>query len=865
MTRRLRTGRWAAVALLTGILTLAFASGTHADWITKGGTYQRTSRADEILGSMNAREWWSVEDGPGYAQLSGIYLRPGFGESSTQPVVEGEMIYHTAGKHLWGIRLGQDHKPLSGYDGVVILPIGVSPFRPNANPEDRTADIGPGRTPASSPSYSPESGIIYWGSPYGELWAYRTRDGEMRSLILAQGCKIVGSPLVLRINGQDVVVVGDRPVPEDPSTAQCGSIWAAWGFELGREPESSRFGDEIYGGWVTPSPVAVGPQDFMIGTDLGNAGRALRMHVSWKPDGKYYIELDDQVEGYNGGFAGTFASAPNGKVYWLDTNGRLFSHTGTQVPQPVNLLELLLPEDPETGAIFTNTEPAIGADGSLYITLRNFWLKSDPFPWRPDPSIDSYDPGPPGALLKIDPETMTVTAFRRLPTDGIQGWRRAVNTAPLVLRQADGTEAIALGDVNGNMYLYSATDLEPLNAWKDLPGGDSTKVEHGGHVAHPFSLLRPGETAARAPKTYSQRTGIGTDPMAANRLLMTGVNYTNDASGTVHHRLVAYYNPVPFNLAWSGANLTPEKAYKPGDAVTVGGSVRLDASLLGAGTTLSQIRNGDVDVRWLAISKEDWTSLNGGGPSPSLRAIGAPAVLSPGMVSGSAAPARGAFTADEALPKDGYIIGVIDMQKVAQYDPESPGALIAARTAISADTAPSEHYETSYRDNLIAVPYRLQLPLNLRVAAVVEVLPDHLEITAYVANISEGVIEGTVPLTGTVTSSISGVLRLPEHLITVAPRTAEEVTYALPLIGCDLEEFDVTIEVNPNPTANNSETTYADNLSRANAAAGTPGGCGGPGAIEGGERRVIPVPSDCDAIADPDDRQLCRNYRKELD
>ncbi|HYF93670.1 MAG TPA: hypothetical protein VD969_15760 [Symbiobacteriaceae bacterium] len=850
--------------LLVGIWTLTLASGTHADWITKGGTFQRTSRSDEAVGAMNAREWWSVADGPGYNQFGGVYLRPGFGESSTQPVVVGDMIYHTAGKHLWGIRLGQDKKPLSGYDGVVILPEGARPLQPNGNPDNRDRDLGPGRTPASSPSYSPESGIVYWGSPYGELWAYRTRDGEMRSLILAKGCKIVGSPLVLRIDGQDVVVVGDRPVPEDPSTAQCGSIWAAWGFEHGLEPDANQFGDKVYGGWVTPSPVAVGPQDFMIGTDLGSEGRALRMHVNRAPDGKFFMELAYQKTGDTGGFAGTFTAAPNGKVYWLDTNGWLYAYTGADETLPVNLLSILPPEFRASTA-FTNTEPAIGADGSIYVTLRNFRLNSEPYPLRPDPSLDSYDPGTTGALLKINPETMAVTAFRRLPTDGIQGWRRAVNTAPLVLRQADGTEAVALGDVNGNMYLYSAANLEPINAWKDLPTGASTLVEHDGIVAFPLSLLRPGETAARAPKTYSQRTGIGTDPMLANRLLMTGVNYTTDASGTVHHRLVAYHNPVPFNFSWNGASLTPEKPYAPGDAVTFRGSVRLDASLVGAGTTLSQIRNGDVDVTWFVINIEDWNNLSSGGPSPSLTPISAPALLPPGMVSDTITPVSGPFTASASLPKEGYIVGVIDIKKVAQYDPASPGALIAVKTAISADTAPSEHYETNYRDNLIALPYRLNLPLNLRATAVVEVLPDHLQMTAYVANISEGVIEGTVPLTGIVTSSISGVLRLPERQISVAPGSVETVTYGLPFIGCDLEEFSVTIEVNPNPTAENQETTYLDNLSRANATAGTPGSCGGPGVIEGGERRVIPVPPDCDAIDDPNDRQLCRNYRKELD
>ncbi|HYF94507.1 MAG TPA: hypothetical protein VD969_20000 [Symbiobacteriaceae bacterium] len=735
---------------------------------------------------------------------------------------------------------------------------------PNANPDNRNADVGPGRTPSSSPSYSPESGIIYWGSPYGELWAYRTADGAMLSHDLTIGCKIVGSPLVIRINGQDAVVVGDRPVPEDPSGASCGNIWVAWGFEAGRTPTTNHFGDSPYGGWVTPSPVMTGPDQLMVGTDMGSLGRAIRLQVVQLPSGGFTLAtIGREITDNSGGFAGTFASSPNGKVYWLDTNGGLFSYNGAEATPPVNLCSKL-PSDLDSECAFTNTEPAIGADGSLYVTLRNFRKNNTEPELRPDPSLDSYDPGNTGALVKIDPETMTVAAFRRLPTDGNPGWRRAVNTAPLVLRQADGTEAIALGDVNGNMYFYSAPDLTPIDAWKDVPGGKSTAVGEGDTLAHPLKLLREGETAARAPKTYSQRTGVGTDPMLANRLLMTGVNYTNDASGRVHHRLVAYYNPIPYNLTWNGADLTPDKPYEPGEAVTVGGSVHLDASLLVVGTTLSKIRNGNVDVTWFAISKDDWISLNNGGPSPSLRPVSAPALLPSSMVNGTIAPVRGSFTADASLPMDGYIVGVIDIKKVAQYENASPGALIAARAGISADTAPSEHYETNYRDNVIPIPYTLKLPLNLQVVATTEVLSDHLQITAFVANISDGSVTDTVPLTGVVTSSISGVLRLPEHRVSVPPHSVQAVTYGLPLIGCDLEEFGVDIQVNPSPTAENRETNYADNRAASSATAGIPDGCD-PGIIEGGERRVIPVPSDCDAVADPNDRQLCRNYRKELD
>jgi hypothetical protein len=377
--------RWWAV-LLAGVLIVA--SGIQPvradDWVTKGGTSKRSSRSDEAVG-VSQGEAWRLE-----AESSGVLnslVDPRFGESATQPiVVKGEVdyeVYHLAGAYLWRAVLGADGRateasPLNGTESTVP--------RPNVDPVTKKVI-----TPSSSPTYSAESGVIYWGNSSGYLWSYNTRTNKFRHIDLLPPCKVVGSPLVLRIDGRDVVIVGDRPddapVPQGGCTNEMGgNLWVVWGLDdPARQSEKAQYqrdalGTDYFQGWVTPSAIPMpAANQFVAGADgvalNGCDGKAMVFVVQSVGDGFQLAPGQWQVCSPSG-FAGSMAS-DGGSAYWMDTTGTLFGANLDDGRHPPawpdrvttqNLPSMVAPG----GRAFTNTEPAIGADGSVYVTLRNF-------------------------------------------------------------------------------------------------------------------------------------------------------------------------------------------------------------------------------------------------------------------------------------------------------------------------------------------------------------------------------------------------------------------------------------------------------------------------------------------------------------
>ncbi len=181
--------RWVAGGLVFSLFLLPGPAALAEDWITKGGSPQRMSTISDPQGLIELRPYWETEP---------------LGESASQPVVVNGVIYHLAGSYLWRLDLDDLQRPV-GEAVAVSDPVKRKRVAFNVAPG------GAFIAPQSSPSYSPQTGILYFGTGYGWLWAYHTREGWFRPAELDLGCPIVGSPIVIHHQGRDIVVVADRP------------------------------------------------------------------------------------------------------------------------------------------------------------------------------------------------------------------------------------------------------------------------------------------------------------------------------------------------------------------------------------------------------------------------------------------------------------------------------------------------------------------------------------------------------------------------------------------------------------------------------------------------------------------------------
>ncbi|MBY6277945.1 MAG: hypothetical protein CWE10_17465, partial [Symbiobacterium thermophilum] len=154
----MRWQRWLA-GVLTCVLVLVPNSAVLArDWITKGGSLQRMSAETDPHGLIELAPYWETTS---------------LGESATQPVVIDGVIYHLAGDYLWRLRLDSSNQPIGEPERIRDV-VKDDNIRFNRVPD------GPFIAPQSTPTYSPETGILYFGTGYGWLWAYHTREGWSR-------------------------------------------------------------------------------------------------------------------------------------------------------------------------------------------------------------------------------------------------------------------------------------------------------------------------------------------------------------------------------------------------------------------------------------------------------------------------------------------------------------------------------------------------------------------------------------------------------------------------------------------------------------------------------------------------------------
>ncbi len=638
------------VALVAFLLLTAQAAA--ADWLTKGGSPDRRSVNTDPIGLMEMTEAWRAE---------------GIGQSATQPVVIGDTIYHLAGAFLWEMKINPDGTLVEGSQRALPSRGELWP-EPVNMPSDKVRLVS-----QSSPTYSPQSRMLYFGTAFGRLWAYHTVEQWFRSVDLDWGCPIVGSPLVIHEDGRDWVVIANRPLypdeEQDPDRPGCsrsdGQVWRIGGLDqlsgtvdsLPYEAETKKTVDGGFGGFITPSPIPGGHDPdgptFVVGADGFEGGRMIQLGLVRANN--YQFKKIWTVDGPSG-FAGTIAS-DGSTGYWLDTAGilwgadlRLGKHPATWPTQSIDI-----PAAIGAGQVFTNTEPAVEtrADGThLYLTLRN-WVP----PGATEGQLRAGPTGSDGAVAAIGPGGQ-VKWYRRFPqTSG--GERLSINTAPLAVISQ---ETLLFGDVQGNFYAQAL---------------DSSRSD-GGHP-QPFlitedeatprssqSLLSDGESPAHGPFNFSQVSGVGVDPAMANGLILVGVNYTTPAGPG--GRLVAYHVGPGYDLRW----LDPPQPLQltPGQPAAVANAVEL---------RLTQQMLGELCGARIPI---DWYLTDDAGAV--IRQIGSSTWLPEDLAPGAAWPIHINVSLMPTDPQTGQLVGIIDHPGVVaatMADTPSPAVLLARRIA----------------------------------------------------------------------------------------------------------------------------------------------------------------------------------------
>ena len=604
------------------------------DWITKGGSPQRMSTVSDAQGLIELVPYWETQP---------------LGESAAQPVVVNGVIYHLAGYYLWKVDLNKAHPP----------EVEAEPVRDKVVQAKVKVNVAPGGAfiaPQSSPSYSQKTGMLYFGTGYGWIWAYHTTEGWLRPLELELGCPIVGSPLVIHDQGRDIVVVADRPNypgeenrptgrPLCPRTH--GKVWVVQGLDQqdsmpgwrAYETSISKQDKGGFGGFITPSAVAAPPHgenpSFVIGTDGFEGGRALRLALDRKHD--YHPYRVWTVDG-SAGFAGNFTSDGT-NVYWLDTQGNLWgaSVVKGREPEGWSSYSISLPTLIGARNAFTNTEPAIeirqtpnGPETHLYVTLRNYT----------DTGVGLRDgpTGADGAVVALGPGGELKWYRKFGPADRLNGRKASLNTAPLVLVSR---AALIFGDVNGYIYSYALDTGNPA-------GGDGRPTvipPEGKAPTDRLFLLKNNEQPNTGPYNFSQVSGVGVDPAFANGLMLVGVNY-EDAGGT-SGRLVAYRAGETYDLLWLDA---PEPMkLQPGKPAAMQPRLQLEMTE----RTLAALCPGPLSVQWYLTDQS-------GQPIRPLGATPLPGDLAPQQPY----PVPVTVTLTGSDPAEGQIVGVIDLPSV---------------------------------------------------------------------------------------------------------------------------------------------------------------------------------------------------------
>jgi hypothetical protein len=740
--------------------------------------------------------------------------------------------------------------------------------------------------------------MIYFGTAYGWLWGYDTKLNVFRKTAL-DGCPIVTSPLVIRDGNRDLVIVGDK----DSSSGLCnpgpgGKAWVVWG--LDDEHTQPQKASLKIDGWVTASAVpGKDPRQFIIGSDgvyckeNGVEGYGKVMQIEAVPqNGGYVLQAAGwgQSACTDTGQAGGLAR--NGdNVYWVDKAGGLWARsldTGTQptgwAPK-INLPGLVAPG----GIAFTNTEPAIDPDGqAIYVTLRNFTVPGEPGAPALRGCGSNYpikgcqETGAPGAIVAVSLKDASLKWQVRLPSSG-NAMQPSLNTSPLLI-QSQGL--LLAGDVNGSLRGYSLRSYceYPQYAGDFRCQGKAGKphyfwVDATCSSADSVNLLGPGEEPARGPETWSQVSGVGTDPMVVpglndeNRLLVMGVNYTppagtSDDDAWRYGRLVAFKARIPYNLKWVSSAVSPAGPWTPGQEVTFTGQVAMEFSP----HTLGELVNRTVSVRFFALDKANWRSWDEKGV-PKGVAIPATVPLPANLVSGQAFDVKVNFKVAPDFPTDGYIVGAIDLETLAQFKDETdmyiegldemgrvtplcPSA--PAGEVAYARYGPSETKAAS--DNWTELPYETQDLANVSIevrapAGAPWSVGGSYQAEFRITNHSQQRLD--VPVTTAVRSGKGTAWTVGAWTQTVGPGETVVKTRKIVLVACS-DVLTVTGRVNEVRAF--EETDYADNEAAAATIVGPCDGTPPLGAFSAGDGYTIIVPADCRPNRDITSNRPCENY-----
>ena len=864
MKKNLR--RWSALAFtLLVSLVAQTASAVPPDyWWTKGGDPGRSGIYSGGLGSFHPEPWW---------EGSALAL----GRSATQPIVVDGWAYHVAGDSLWRVWL-EAPKGKPYYENLGLVNI-------DSDDPEETVQIS-----SSTPTYSPESGMIYFGTNFGWLWRYDPKKSELRPIKLSR-CAIVSSPLVLRVAGRDLVVVGDKPTGERCDKT-AGAVHLVWDLDHPSAPPKHH--SLTIGGWVTPSPVAAGLGDnglpeFIIGadgrscTEGGRSGTGIARKLRIERTGSNF-SLSTRQWGASPcteyGVAGTFAAAGD-FAYWIDTWGGLYGkHLVDGAPPekwPAQRIDLPRLTGGPAAVGFTNTEPAIDlAGGALYATLRNYVLQGETDPTTgaqlylrgcrsmryPVPGCTA--PGGPGAILSVNLTDATLRWSARMPTGSSDRLHHAINTSPLIIKRRD---LVLFGDVNGLVHSY-ALDPGPLN--RATPAYFMTDESCDRVTTR--TLLQPGETSARGEATWSQVSGVGTDPMLSaftgatgqqESMMLIGVNFDppepNPAKAWQYGRLAAYRaGPVTeFNLAWTSHTLTPGPQIRQGEPAAIDGTITLKET----DKRLEQLRASGVPVHWMLMRSDltDLLQLRLGLTPDGARYLGTSGNLPGEMKAGDITPKSFSFKLQPDDAEAGLLVGMIDPSHAsfnASVFFQLLAEFLAKKAGIPFDCGPTANLlETRYDDNFLLIPYQKLQPLDLEVTRLT--IPAQVPCDAGATIEAEWAFQNsaaesiTVRRTARVTTAKSGPLNPRQGQIRLPPgETVERV--AITVANCD-DTATLTVELNGDQAV--TETRYDNNrLTRS-----TMIEIYAPKEFnfQQGEGAVIIVPPDC--IRQPGPRP-CSNY-----
>ncbi|HEY3368787.1 MAG TPA: hypothetical protein VGK74_27335, partial [Symbiobacteriaceae bacterium] len=472
---------------LTALLLLVLASAvpaSAADWITRGGSAERANIVAEPHGRLDSdrTHWWEGN----------------VGQSATQPVMVGNQLFHLAGLGLYQLTWDSPGATAPNYRIAAAA---------NANPEKPAIlDV---RVSHSTPTYSAATRRLYFGTAYGWIWSVNAdKPAEFVYRRLAAGCQIVSSPLVIRMDNRDLVVVGMKPVG-DGCTLTGGKIYLVWGLD-----GVGAVGADEYdiGGWATPSAVpGATPDEIIVGSDgtgcVDGNGKVQKLQIipTGDPADPYMLtnsKWGNKSVCVDNGVADGFAEA-GGYVYWVDTQGWLWARAigdgSKHKDWPAEHLDLaaLL----GGGSAFTNTVPALDlAGGMLYVTLRNYVAPGEALDLRGcPPDATPPCPGAPGAIAAIHLADGSLAWKQRLdPTPAFGTWA-AANTNPLILKRIG---AVVFSDVHGDVHSFALQNGQPLDVVPDTGGA--------------FTLLHTGEIPNQAANNYSQESGAGTEPIVAS-------------------------------------------------------------------------------------------------------------------------------------------------------------------------------------------------------------------------------------------------------------------------------------------------------------------------------------------------------------